>query len=138
MVGRESSNIVDDDSVNKQVHDTHGRDEERLTVKKAAEGEETVESEEQEAGIEDDDNPWAFSTTQAKNIGTTLKTAQIGYSALRRGLSPPAILKPISPDGRASMEHGSPSRKIEKFSDFTRSAYKLKHFIADVNQMANR
>ena len=75
VVGRESSNIVDDDSVNRQVHETHGGDDERLTVKKAAEGDDSVGSEEQEAGIEDDDNPWAFDTTQARHIGTTLKTA---------------------------------------------------------------
>ena len=47
-------------------------------MKKGAEGDESVGSEEQEPGIEDDDNPWAFDTTQAQNIGTTLKTAQIG------------------------------------------------------------
>ena len=48
------------------------------------------------------------------------------------------MLKPLSPDVRASVEPGSPSGKVEKVSGFASSAFKLKQFIADVNQMANR
>ena len=88
--------------------------------------------------MEDDENPWAFNTNQARTIGTTLKTAQMGQSALRRGLSPPATLKPLSPDVRASVEPGSPNGKVDKVSGFAGSAYKLTQFIADVNRMANR
>ena len=48
------------------------------------------------------------------------------------------MLKPASPDVRASVERGSPAGKAENFTGFHRSAYKLTQFIADVNQMASR
>ena len=70
VAGRESSNIVDDDSTHNKVHNTHAED--VLTVKKAGDKE---DSDEIEALMEEEDNPLAFNTNQAKTITTTLKTA---------------------------------------------------------------
>ena len=131
IAGRESSNIVDDDSAHNKVHNTHGED--VLTVKKAGDKE---DSDEIETFMEDEDNPLTFNTNQAKTITTTLKTAQIGQSIFKRGLSPPSMIKPTgTQDKEYAPEHPTSESKLAK-GDYQKSTKKLQQFIADVNRMA--
>ena len=70
VVGRESSNIIDDDSAHNKILNTHGDD--VLTVKKAGDREDT---EGNDPLLDDVDNPLAFNAKQARTITTTQKTS---------------------------------------------------------------